>query len=125
MAATKGTIVPKKSFRLPDEVRPFTNGRLEIVTVGGHTIGKATFEPGWTWATSVKPLVQTDLCEAEHLGCVVSGRMGVKMRDGSEIEFAEGDAMYLEPGHDAWVIGTEPCVVYDFVGFKEYAVPKR
>lgn len=125
MAATKGTIVSKKSFHQPDEVRPFTNGRVEVVTVSGHTIGKGTFEPGWTWATSVKPIAQTDLCEAEHLGCIASGRMGIRMRDGTQFELGEGDAVHLEPGHDAWVIGTQPCVMYDFVGFKDYALPKR
>ncbi|HET7815111.1 MAG TPA: cupin domain-containing protein [Candidatus Baltobacteraceae bacterium] len=104
-------------------MRHFTKGRLEVVTVAGHTIGKGTFEPGWTWSTSVKPIAQTDLCEAEHLGCIVSGKMHVKMRDGTETDFVEGDALHLEPGHDAWVVGSEPCVMYDFVGFKEYAKP--
>ncbi len=121
MQSTTGTIFGKKSFDAADEVRTFAHGHLDVVTVSGHTIGRATFEPGWKWSESIKPIAQTDLCETEHLGCVTSGRMRVRMQDGTETEYGPGDAMYLTPGHDAWVVGTEPCVAYDFIGFKDYA----
>ena len=26
-----------------------------------------------------------------------------------------GDAYYFAPGHDGWIIGDEPCEVYEFV----------
>ena len=121
MQARTGTQADKQSFDGAEEVRSFDRGRLEIVNVGGHPIGRATFEPGWQWSKSVKPIAQTDLCEAEHLGYFISGRMRVKMADGSETEYGPGDAMHLPPGHDAWIVGSEPCVVVDFVGFQNYA----
>lgn len=121
MATTTGTLLGRKSFDAADEVRSFDKGRLEIVTVSGHTIGRATFEPGWRWSESVKPIAQTELCEAQHLGYVVNGRMHVVTKDGSETEYGPGDAMYLEPGHDAWVVGNAPCMVIDFIGFADYA----
>jgi hypothetical protein len=110
-----------KSLAQPDETRSFPKGRLDIVSVGGTTIGRATFEPGWKWSESIKPIVKTESCQAPHLGYVISGRMKVVMDDGSEIEFGPGDAMSLPPGHDAWIVGPENCVVVDFVGFGDYA----
>jgi EutQ-like cupin domain len=124
MATTTGTQIGKQSFASADEVRTFDHGKLEVVNVAGHAVGRATFEPGWRWSTSVKPIAQTELCEAEHLGCVLSGTMHVVMKDGAEMDFTAGDAMYLAPGHDAWIVGSEPCVALDFVGFRDYAKPK-
>lgn len=121
MQSPTGTQIGKKSFNTADEVRTFAHGHLDVVEVGGHGIGRATFEPGWRWSESVKPIVQTEVCEVEHLGCVISGRMRVRTKDGTETEFGPGDAMYLAPGHDAWIVGSEPCVIYDFIGFKDYA----
>ncbi len=91
-------------------------GRIDLVHLGDVTVGRATFAPGWRWSEHVKPLVGTELCEATHTGYVVSGRQVVRMADGSEVELAPGDAFVIEPGHDAWVVGDEPCVTVDFVG---------
>ena len=55
-----------KSFAKPDDVRTFPKGRLELVKIGGATIGRAVFEPGWRWATSVQPMAKTKSCEAPH-----------------------------------------------------------
>ena len=114
----------RKSLEQPEETRSFPKGRLDIVTVGGTSVGRATFQPGWKWSESVKPIAQTDSCQAMHLGYVVSGRMTVVMDDGTTLQFAAGDAMALPPGHDAWIEGSEPCTVIDFVGFTDYAKPK-
>ncbi len=124
METTAGTQYGKKTFASADEVRSFDRGKLEVVNVAGHAIGRATFEPGWRWSTSVKPIVQTELCEVEHLGCVLNGTMRVRFKDGTEVDFTAGDAVYLHPGHEAWIVGDEPCVVVDFVGFSEYAKRK-
>jgi hypothetical protein len=105
----------------PDETRTFDKGKLELVTIGGNTFGRATFQPGWRWSTSVKPLVNTKSCEAPHLQYQVSGRLHVVMDDGSEDEFGPGDIALLPPGHDAWVVGDEPVVVIDFSGMVDYA----
>ena len=111
----------KKSFSLPDEVRTFPKGKLELVTLGGLTFGKATFEPGWRWLESVKPIAKTKSCEAPHTQYHISGRLRVRMDDGTEEEFGPGDVSYLPPGHDGWVVGNEPVVALDITGMVDYA----
>jgi hypothetical protein len=111
----------KKSFLKPDEVRTFEKGKVELVTIGTITFGRATFQPGWKWSISVKPLVNTKSCEAPHLQYHVSGRLHVVMDDGSEDEFVPGDVSLLPPGHDGWVVGDEPVVVIDITGMADYA----
>ncbi|MGD0091713.1 MAG: cupin domain-containing protein [Planctomycetota bacterium] len=113
-----------KSFGKPDEVRQFPKGRVEIVHIGGATIGRAIFEPGWRWATSVQPLVKTKSCEAPHFQYCVSGVLRVSMDDGTEFDCKPGDAALVPPGHDAWVVGDEPAVIVDFQGMLNYAKPK-
>ncbi|HLI59957.1 MAG TPA: cupin domain-containing protein [Solirubrobacteraceae bacterium] len=106
-----------KSLDRPDESRtPSSRGRIEVVVLGETTVGRATFEPGWRWSVDVKPAAGTELCEVRHTGYVVSGREGVRMSDGTEFELGPGDAFVIDPGHDAWVIGDEPCVTLDFSG---------
>src|SRR5215472_11809680 len=112
-----------KNFARPDETRKFDKGLLELVTLGGVTFGRGTFQPGWRWSTSVKPLVKTKSCEAPHLQYHVSGRLHVVMDDGSEAEFGPGEVSLLPPGHDAWVVGDEPVVVIDISGMVDYAKP--
>lgn len=110
-----------KSFGRPDEVREFPNGRLELVTIDGAAIGRAVFEPGWRWSTSVKPIAKTASCEAPHFQYHVSGVLRVRMDDGREFDCRAGDISKMDSGHDAWVIGNEPVVVVDFHGMTEYA----
>ena len=126
----------KKNMKSPDETRSFDKGKVEIAKVGETSIGRAYFEPGWSWEKCVKPIVKTESCQAPHTQYVISGRMRVKMDDGSEEEFGRmrvkmddgseeefgpGDVGYLPPGHNAWIIGNEPFVAVDFTGMKEYA----
>jgi hypothetical protein len=113
-----------RKFEKPDEVREFPKGRLELITVGGVTIGRAVFEPGWSWATSVKPMAKTKSCEAPHFQYHVSGVLKVRMDDGTEFECHPGDVSLLPAGHDAWVVGNEPAVVVDFQGMLDYAKSK-
>ena len=112
-----------KHLSKPDELRTFDKGKLELVTLGGVTFGRATLLPGWKWSTCLKPLVNTKSCEAPHLQYHVSGRIAVRMDDGSEQEFGPGEVSQLPPGHDAWVVGNEPVVVIDITGMGEYAKP--
>jgi hypothetical protein len=106
----------KKALSIPDERRSFDKGQLEVVTLGGVTFGRATLEPGWKWSTSIKPIVSTQSSEAARLQYHVSGRLRVRMDDGSEDEFGPGEVSLLPPGHDAWVVGDEPVVVIDILG---------
>jgi hypothetical protein len=110
-----------RNFGKPDEVREFPNGRVELINVGGAMVGRAVFEPGWRWATSVQPLAKTKSCEAPHFQYHVSGVLKIRMDDGTELECRAGDVSLLSSGHDAWVVGDEPAVVVDFQGMIDYA----
>jgi hypothetical protein len=113
-----------KSFGKPDEVRTFPKGKVELIKIGGSMIGRAIFEPGWKWSTSVKPLVKTKSCEAPHFQYHVSGTLKVVMDDGKQFECKAGDVSLLPEGHDAWVVGNEPVVIVDFQGMLDYAKAK-
>ena len=101
-----------KALSKPDELRTFDKGKVELVTLGGVTFGRATLQPGWKWSTCVKPLVKTESCQAPHLQYHVSGRLAVLMDDGSQAEFGPGEVSLLPPGHDAWVVGNEPVLIW-------------
>lgn len=110
-----------KSFGEADEVRLFPKGKLELIRIGGATIGRATFEPGWRWSTSLQPIAKTKSCEAPHFQYHVAGVLRIRMDDGMEFECKAGDFSLLPSGHDAWVVGDEPAVVVDFQGMIDYA----
>lgn len=113
----------RMSFDSPEETRQFEEGTgfVEVVNVEAGAVGRGRFEPGWQWSKHVKPIAGTDSCQAAHVGYFVSGRMRVRMDDGEEMEFGPGDVMTCEPGHDAWIVGDEPCIVVDWQGFADYA----
>lgn len=111
-----------KSFDKPDETRVFEKGKLEIVKIGGMTVGRASYEPGWKWSQHVSPLAGTPLCEVEHVGVVICGRAMVSLSDGTEVELAAGSLFYVpQVAHDSWVIGDEPYVSLHFLGADQYA----
>ena len=113
-----------KSFDSPEETRNVDKGKVEILDLGGVQVMRATFQPGWKWSECVKPVAGTDSCGVSHLIYTVSGRMLVRMDDGSEVEIGPGDATAIPPGHDAWIIGDEPYVGIDFQGASNYAKPQ-
>jgi uncharacterized cupin superfamily protein len=112
------------SLDTPQETRKFPNGQAQLVTVGGSTVGRFTFEPGWRWSESVKPIVGTDRCENHHIGYALSGRMHVVDAAGDEAEIAAGEAYNIAPGHDAWIVGQEQFVGLEFKSADQYAKPK-
>jgi quercetin dioxygenase-like cupin family protein len=113
-------------FSAPDETRPFLDkGRMEILRIGDNVVGRGIFEAGWRWSKHVKPIARTASCEAAHSGYVLAGRMRVVMDDGQEAEIAPGDFVTIPPGHDAWTVGTEPCIFLDLSGSADYAVSER
>jgi uncharacterized cupin superfamily protein len=114
----------RKNIDTPDESRSFDKGRVDIVTVGDVTFGRAVFEPGWRWSECVKPIAGTDSCEFEHRTFVLSGRLRVRMDDGTELEGGPGDVLLIPPGHDGWVVGDELCISFDFDdNARDYAKP--
>ncbi len=102
------------NFDSPDETRTPEKTRVDVVRMGGTTAARFAFEPGWRWSECVKPVVGTDSCQARHVGVVQSGRLCVAHEDGSEVELGAGEAYVIEPGHDAWVIGQERFVAFEF-----------
>ena len=101
-------------------MRTFERGRFELYSIGGMTIGRATYEPGWRWSEHVAPIAGTDSCQVEHIGLVVSGEAVAKMDDGREIVMREGDLFAVPPGHDSWVVGDQPYVSLHFLGSEDY-----
>ncbi len=116
--------VEAKEFGKPDEVRTFPHGRIELLHIGGGTVGRMTLEPGWRWSNDVKPIAGTDWCQAPHFQYQVSGRLHVVMQDGREFDVGPGSVSHLPAGHDAWVVGNEPVVGVDWFGAINYAKAK-
>jgi hypothetical protein len=110
----EGPMLITKNLDAPDETRSFEHGELTSVSLGGVTFARAAFRPGWRRSTDIKPLVGTDSCQVSHQAIVISGCLMVKMDTGEERELAAGDAHVVGPGHCAWVVGDEPCVILDF-----------
>lgn len=111
-----------KRFETPDEIRHFEKGRFEVVTLGGVTIGRATYEPGWRWSLHVGPTVGADRCTVEHVGLVVSGHATVSFADGKVHDLVPGTLFYVPPEpHDSWVVGDEEYVSLHFLGAGAYA----
>lgn len=95
------------------EQASFDHGQVSVVTLDGTAFARAVFNPGWKWSKDVKPQVGTPSCQVTHAGIVLSGRFCVRMDDGTETELGPGDAHVVGPGHDAWVVGDEQCVIVD------------
>lgn len=111
-----------KRFEAPDEVREFEKGRFEIVRIGGLTIGRATYQPGWKWSKHVAPIAGIHLCEVEHVGLVLAGSAVAAFEDGSEVTLTAGNLFYIPPiAHDSWVTGDEPYISLHFLGAEHYS----
>jgi mannose-6-phosphate isomerase-like protein (cupin superfamily) len=106
--------IEARNFDAPDETRTPEKTQVNVVRMGGTTAARFTFEPGWKWSECVKPVAGTDSCQARHVGVVESGRLHVTHDDGSEAEVGPGEAYVIEPGHDAWVVGDQRFVAYEF-----------
>src|SRR5262249_21321310 len=104
----------KKNFETPDERRAPEKTSMEVVDLGTVKAARITLQPGWRWSECIKPVAGTDSCQSHHVGTVAAGQLTVRHEDGTEIDVAPGDAYVIEPGHDAWVVGSEPFVGYEF-----------
>ena len=103
-----------KRFDAADETRTPDKTRIEVVDLGGTKVARMTAQPGWRWSECIKPVVGGDSCQVHHLGVVVEGRLHVVHDDGSEADMGAGAAYEIKPGHDAWVVGDEEFVAYEF-----------
>jgi class 3 adenylate cyclase len=116
--------VQRKSMGEPDEVVRFDHGRAELLQIGEWTVGRIVQEPRWRWSEHVKPIVGTEWCMTHHMGYMLSGRLRVLMEDGTEADLGPGDVYDIPPGHDAWTVGDEPAIGFDFSGLRTW-VPSR
>ena len=111
-----------KRFERPDEIRILTKGKFEIVRLGGMTIGRATYEPGWRWSEHVGPSVGASRCQIEHVGMVLAGTATAVFDDDRVVEMHRGDLFHIPPvPHDSWVVGNEPYISLHFLGADHYA----
>jgi class 3 adenylate cyclase len=110
-----------KNLAEPDEVIEFPRLTVRVVDLGDITVGHFVNEPGWRWSEHVRPRVGGEWCQARHLGMILSGRLGVRLRDGTELEFGPNDVFDIPPEHDGWTIGDEPCVQIEWAGIRAFA----
>lgn len=106
------------------QVRCFPKGRFEIIEIGGMTVGRAIYEPGWRWSEHLGRITGTASCQVEHIGLVISGRGKVRMDNGDEYELGPGDLFHIPRGHDGWVVGDEPYISIHLLGSADYATPR-
>lgn len=119
------TAVILKRFEQPDELRTFPKGKFEIVEIGGMTVGRATYQPGWKWSDDVGAALGERFCSVEHVGMVVSGCATAALEGGEIVEMRAGDLFYVPPHpHDSWVVGDEPYVSLHFLGADHYATAR-
>jgi hypothetical protein len=109
-----------KQFEKPDEVRVFEKGRFEIVHIGGLTLGRATYQPGWKWSAHVGPGVGAEYCEVEHVGLVISGHAVAAFADGTIVDLTSGTLFHIPPAAHSWVVGDAPYVSLHFLGADQY-----
>jgi mannose-6-phosphate isomerase-like protein (cupin superfamily) len=112
-----------RNISRPDEIRAFEHGHADIIRLTSGDVSCTTLEPDWRWSTDVKPIAGTEQCEIHHVGYVLSGQMRVEMEGEEEFELQAGDLFDIPPGHDAYVLGDEPCVLLDWAGATTYARP--
>jgi len=105
-----------KNFSSADEAKDMPNARMEAVNVLNQRVMKLTLSPDWKWSKDIKPIIGTDTCQATHTGIIVEGAVHCVCDDGSEATYTAGDAYAISPGHDAWVVGGKPAIVYEFAG---------
>jgi class 3 adenylate cyclase/mannose-6-phosphate isomerase-like protein (cupin superfamily) len=111
----------RRRFSESTDTRTFPHGKIDVVEMDDHVVGRMFYEPGWRWSTDIKPIAATDSCQYHHFGVTMSGRLRVQMPDGAEIEIGPGEVFEIPPGHDAWVVGDEPWVSIDFEAMRTYA----
>jgi class 3 adenylate cyclase len=108
--------IRRKNLEHPDELRQFNEGTGELTRLGSFMVGRGVLQPGWRWSTHMGPVMGTPSCPVHHLQVLLSGRFGVRMDDGEQIELVPNDVVDIPPGHEAWVIGDEPAILLDFAG---------
>lgn len=110
----------RKSLDEPDESADYGGAVEDLVTIGDFTVGRLKQQPGFSWRTHIQPLVGGEWCLARHVGVILSGQIRVLLKDGTRIDLGPNDVFDIPPGHDAWVVGDEPCVELDWSGLEAW-----
>ncbi|MGE5594864.1 MAG: cupin domain-containing protein [Hyphomicrobiales bacterium] len=113
--------IESRDFSSPDETRNPPKTSIELVKLAGGQIGRYTFQPGWKWSECIKPVANTDSCQVEHIGYMLSGALHIVHDDGSSQEIVAGEVYRIAPGHDGWNSGADPAVVVEFQGAANFA----
>lgn len=109
-----------KNFSQPDERLRHPGLDVEIVVIGELYVGRYLHQPGWSWSRDMKPGIGTPSCEHHHQGYVISGALRIIMDNGAERTLVAGDVFEIPPGHDAEVVGNEPCSLLMFRGVRDW-----
>ena len=121
MSASQVEVILRR-FESPDERRVMEKGSFDVVHIGGLTVGRATYQPGWRWSEHVGPTVGAKRCTVAHVGLVVSGTATAALEDGRVFELRAGELFSIPPvPHDSWVVGDEPYISLHFLGAEKYA----
>lgn len=113
--------IEKKNFNSPDTVTQVGKGEIKAVKVSGVVLELRTLEPGWKWSEHIQPKVKTKSCEERHIKYIISGKERMLMDDGTKMDIGPGDFVVIEPGHDSWVLGDEPCVLLEMATIEKPA----
>ena len=109
-------MIDVKTFSDSTDVNAPNHARVEAVVVGGKRVMRLTLQPGWKWSIDIAPTVGTTSCQASHLGVITQGTIRATHEDGTDTTYSAGDAYAIAPGHDAWVVGDEPAIFFEFQG---------
>lgn len=110
---SKGLAEWRRSSK-PDSTKTFGHGKIDFFAIGGGVVRRFTLLPGWRWSQDMGPVAGTGSCEATHFQYQISGRLHVRLKDGTDFELDAGDLAVLPAGHDTWVIGDEPVILVDW-----------
>ena len=99
-----------KSFEQPDEHVTKGGVEIDVLQIGDMKVKRATYPPGWKFSTHMG----APKCQDTHVGYTLSGHIITELGDGTRLEFAPGSVFVIPAGHDAWVVGDEPCVIVQF-----------
>jgi class 3 adenylate cyclase len=113
-----------KRFDEPDEIISVPGNISKVVTLGDTYVAWSVYQPGWRWSKDVKPLVGTPSCQIHHQAVMLSGVFKLLSDEGVERTIGAGEVFDIEPGHDGWVVGDEPCVLLEFHGVREWGKPQ-
>ena len=87
---------------------------VDVVQTGNARVKRIVYPQGFRWSVNLKDVVGTPLGMHAHVGFLASGEIDIEYADGTIEKFVAPQAVAIAPGHDGWVVGTEPAVLIEF-----------